>query len=59
MDTNIKKTRRCQKQDCKKKLRSAEGCICKCGVLFCNTHKYSDKHMCQYDYIENNKITLA
>uniref|UniRef100_A0A7N0SWW4 Uncharacterized protein n=1 Tax=Kalanchoe fedtschenkoi TaxID=63787 RepID=A0A7N0SWW4_KALFE len=26
------------------------GFKCKCGDLFCSTHRYSDKHNCSFDY---------
>ncbi|GAA0174585.1 hypothetical protein LIER_27950 [Lithospermum erythrorhizon] len=26
------------------------GFHCRCGNLFCGTHRYSDKHDCQFDY---------
>ncbi|KAJ6804276.1 uncharacterized protein M6B38_289280 [Iris pallida] len=26
------------------------GFRCRCGELFCGTHRYSDRHVCGYDY---------
>ncbi|XP_043933901.1 AN1-type zinc finger protein 6 isoform X2 [Protopterus annectens] len=34
---------------CKKKL-GLTGFECRCGNVFCGTHRYSDKHNCSYDY---------
>lgn len=40
----------------------------RCGKYFCNKHRYSDKHNCQFDYRqqnakrikeENNKVRTA
>lgn len=34
---------------CKKKV-GLTGFNCRCGNLFCGSHRYSDKHDCQFDY---------
>ncbi|KAK7285548.1 hypothetical protein RJT34_20323 [Clitoria ternatea] len=34
---------------CKKRV-GLTGFGCKCGNLFCATHRYSDKHQCPFDY---------
>lgn len=34
---------------CKKKV-GLTGFKCRCGNLFCGSHRYSDKHDCQFDY---------
>ncbi|XP_027337767.1 zinc finger A20 and AN1 domain-containing stress-associated protein 7-like [Abrus precatorius] len=26
------------------------GFVCKCGVTFCGTHRYPEKHQCSYDF---------
>lgn len=48
----------CQHNGCNKKLRIAEGVTCKCGLLFCNVHRYTDKHYCTIDYKEIEKVKL-
>jgi len=42
-----KKKNRCQ--SCKKKL-GLTGFTCRCGGLYCSIHRYSDKHVCGFDY---------
>lgn len=42
-----KKKNRCL--SCKKKV-GLTGFTCRCGGLFCSIHRYSDKHMCGFDY---------
>jgi len=43
------KTNRCL--TCRKKV-GLLGFECRCGGLFCGTHRYSDKHDCSFDYRE-------
>jgi len=43
------KTNRCL--TCRKKV-GLLGFECRCGGLFCGTHRYSDKHECSFDYRE-------
>lgn len=35
------------------------GFKCKCGNLFCSTHRYSDKHDCQFDYRASGQDAIA
>ncbi|OXA53302.1 zinc finger A20 and AN1 domain-containing stress-associated protein 9 [Folsomia candida] len=42
-----KKSNRCL--SCRKKV-GLTGFECRCGGLFCSTHRYSDKHNCSFDY---------
>jgi len=42
-----KRTNRCL--TCRKKV-GLTGFECRCGGLFCSTHRYSDKHNCTFDY---------
>jgi hypothetical protein len=44
-----KKKNRCL--SCKKKV-GLTGFTCRCGGLFCSLHRYSDKHVCSFDYKE-------
>lgn len=46
-ETKTKKRNRCT--SCKKKV-GLTGFECRCGGLYCSTHRYSDKHDCQFDY---------
>ncbi|XP_073425115.1 AN1-type zinc finger protein 6 isoform X2 [Dendrobates tinctorius] len=43
----VKKTNRCHM--CRKKV-GLTGFDCRCGNIFCGTHRYSDVHSCSYDY---------
>lgn len=42
-----KKSNRCA--SCRKKV-GLTGFECRCGGLYCSTHRYSDKHNCSFDY---------
>lgn len=42
-----KKKKRCYK--CNKKLGTT-GIECRCGYIFCGTHRYSFEHNCDYNY---------
>ena len=46
---------RCMK--CNKKLKLTDT-PCKCGLCFCNIHRYSDCHDCQFDYKKFGKDLL-
>ncbi len=48
----------CAMKDCKKKIRLGQETSCKCGLLFCLTHRYADQHRCTFDYRQEqqNKI---
>ncbi|PHT29623.1 hypothetical protein CQW23_30781 [Capsicum baccatum] len=35
------------------------GFSCKCGVLFCTIHHYSDKHNCLFDYRNTGQNAIA
>lgn len=35
---------------CKVRCRPALRFICKCGLTFCQTHRYPDKHACSFDH---------
>lgn len=42
---------------CKKKV-GLTGFPCRCGGLFCSTHRYSDKHECNFNYKELAQETI-
>lgn len=44
-----KKSNRCEVASCRKKV-GLTGFTCRCGGLFCGTHRYSDLHQCTFDY---------
>lgn len=46
------KKRKCQM--CKKKI-GLTGFECRCGKLFCSTHRYADIHDCTFDYKEDGR----
>lgn len=48
-DKKTPKKNRCS--TCKKKV-GLTGFPCRCGGLFCSTHRYSDKHECNFNYKE-------
>ncbi|KAI5674068.1 hypothetical protein M9H77_14432 [Catharanthus roseus] len=43
---------------CKKKV-GLTGFECRCGNLFCGSHRYSDKHDCQFDYRSAGQDAIA
>lgn len=43
---------------CNKKLKYTTTFKCKCDLLFCNTHRYSDIHLCTFDYKSHAKSEL-
>lgn len=52
----IKDSSRCNLANCNKKLGLLDSNIkCKCGDVFCSTHRYSNKHNCSFDYKKDNK----
>ncbi|CAB0021059.1 unnamed protein product [Nesidiocoris tenuis] len=48
-DSKNKKKNRCAV--CRKKV-GLTGFECRCGGLYCSTHRYSDKHDCTFNYRE-------
>ncbi|ERN03878.1 hypothetical protein AMTRI_Chr05g73590 [Amborella trichopoda] len=43
---------------CRKRVGLA-GFRCRCGGLFCSTHRYSDKHNCSFDYRASGQDAIA
>ncbi|KAL5978122.1 switch-activating protein Sap1 [Asimina triloba] len=43
---------------CRKKVGLA-GFRCRCGDLFCSDHRYTDRHVCSYDYKSAGRETIA
>ncbi|XP_078447591.1 zinc finger A20 and AN1 domain-containing stress-associated protein 11-like [Wolffia australiana] len=43
---------------CPRKLRLA-GFRCRCGLLFCSLHRYSDRHDCTFDYKAAARADIA
>jgi hypothetical protein len=43
---------------CRKKVGLA-GFECRCGQMFCGTHRYSDKHDCSFDYKAHGRDSIA
>merc|ERR1711907_76071 len=55
-----KKEGRCPVEGCKKKI-GLTGFECRCGLLFCAIHRYSDAHACTFDYkaLARDQISAA
>ena len=51
------KPKRCQHIECKTKLMLTDF-ACKCKGWYCGTHRYSESHNCQFDYIGSSKALL-
>jgi hypothetical protein len=43
--------------ECNKKL-GLFAIKCKCNNIFCEKHRYAEKHICTYNYKENHKKEL-
>lgn len=43
---------KCCFEDCHNKIKLVELITnkCKCGYIFCNSHKHPESHYCQFDY---------
>lgn len=44
--------------DCNKKV-GLTGFKCRCGYVYCATHRYAEKHNCSFDYKTVGRQTLA
>jgi predicted nucleic acid binding AN1-type Zn finger protein len=43
---------------CRKRV-GLTGFTCKCGMLFCGTHRYPEKHECSFDFKTVGKEMIA
>lgn len=43
---------------CQKRI-GLTGFKCRCGNLFCSSHRYSDKHECPFDYVSAGRDAIA
>lgn len=57
MTEPVKVIKRCPYKDCKKKL-SLTDYSCKCGVVYCPTHRNDIVHNCTFDWEAENKNKL-
>lgn len=44
--------------ECKKKV-GYTGIECRCGYVFCGSHRYEDQHACSFDYKTSGREVLA
>ncbi len=44
--------------DCNKRV-GLTGFKCRCGYVYCATHRYAEKHSCSFDYKTAGRQTLA
>ncbi|XP_050543926.1 AN1-type zinc finger protein 4-like [Daktulosphaira vitifoliae] len=51
-----KKKKRCAQ--CNKKLTISAQYTCRCGLIFCPEHRYSESHNCSYDYQKNGRDSI-
>lgn len=54
----VKKKKICELSTCRKKLSLTSGFICRCGLTFCSTHRYTDRHACSFDYKAHGRNEL-
>lgn len=45
--------------ECRKKLGFANCGDCKCGFVFCSSHRFPDQHNCDFDFKEHDRGNLA
>lgn len=53
-----KKSKRKRCHGCRKKV-GLTGYTCRCGEVFCDTHRYADAHDCTFDYAADGRALLA
>ncbi|XP_049851800.1 uncharacterized protein LOC126327191 [Schistocerca gregaria] len=57
-DRDAKKKRNtCAAQGCKKRL-TLTSVECRCGLVFCSTHRYAEQHNCPFDYKSSKQNLL-
>ncbi|KAJ4980168.1 hypothetical protein NE237_010948 [Protea cynaroides] len=55
-NTQRREVNRCS--GCRRKV-GLTGFRCRCGDLFCSDHRYSDRHVCSYDYKSAGREAIA
>jgi hypothetical protein len=59
MSDNVAKvTKRCPAKDCKKKLTLTDY-SCKCGIIYCASHRNENTHACTYNWETENRDKLT
>lgn len=53
-----KKKNICTMKGCRRKIKDIVKIPCKCGGLYCSTHKFFTEHDCKYDYQGNYRKQL-
>jgi len=53
----IKKNNRCPHPNCKTKLK-VTSIECRCGVKYCNIHRYAENHSCTFQYKDIQRAKL-
>lgn len=53
-----KNRKRCFHAECKKKV-GLTGIECKCGFVFCSSHRWPDQHSCDFDFKTHDRDNLA
>ncbi|XP_058071840.1 zinc finger A20 and AN1 domain-containing stress-associated protein 5-like [Magnolia sinica] len=56
MEAPVRQVNRCS--GCRRKV-GLTGFRCRCGDLFCSDHRYSDRHVCSYDYKTAGREAIA
>jgi len=54
----IASTKKCNFAACTKRLLLSD-LACRCGHRFCSTHRYSNEHMCAFDYRKMGAASLS
>ncbi|KAI9144999.1 hypothetical protein BKA69DRAFT_1019699, partial [Paraphysoderma sedebokerense] len=43
---------------CHRRIKALHVYPCKCGLFYCSTHRYPEKHGCRFDYRLAAKVVL-
>jgi hypothetical protein len=57
-DIKPARPKRCQHEGCKVKLMLADF-ACRCSGFYCSFHRFSEAHMCAFDYKSQGLETLS
>jgi AN1-type zinc finger protein 5/6 len=57
MSDSTKQQKRCSKEGCRCKLKLTDY-PCRCGQVFCGTHRVAETHDCTFDYKAYQKDVL-
>ena len=54
---SVVKKNKCPHKECKRKITLVDF-ACKCGLVYCSSHRHFDSHNCTFDYREQSGTIL-